>query len=71
MFFALCLIELECLVLWIIQVSIHIDTQFKTQPGTVAKNATLGALSINTAKPVKLLNGTQNIWASDLSDQKI
>jgi hypothetical protein len=32
------------------------------------------ALSINTAKPartVKLLNETQNIWASDLSDRKI
>ena len=31
------------------------------------------ALSINTARPVrtvKLLNETQNIWASDLSDQK-
>jgi hypothetical protein len=25
----------------------------------------------NTARPVKLLNGTQNIWASDLSDRKI
>ena len=33
----------------------------------------LGALSINTARPVrtaKLLNGTQNVWASDVSDQK-
>ena len=29
------------------------------------------ALSINTARPVKLLNETQNIWASDLSDRKI
>ena len=32
------------------------------------------ALSINTARPVrtvKLLNGTQNIWASDLSVRKI
>jgi hypothetical protein len=31
-------------------------------------------LSINTARrvwTVKLLNGTQNIWASDLSDRKI
>jgi hypothetical protein len=24
------------------------------------------ALSINTARTVKLLNGTQNVWASDL-----
>jgi hypothetical protein len=34
----------------------------------------LRALSFNTAKPVrtvKLLNETQNIWASDLSDWKI
>jgi hypothetical protein len=33
----------------------------------------LRALSFNTAKPVrtvKLLNETQNIWASDLSDWK-
>jgi hypothetical protein len=32
------------------------------------------ALFINTARPartVKLLNGTQNVWASDLSDLKI
>jgi hypothetical protein len=29
------------------------------------------ALSINTARTVKLLNGTQNVWASDLSDRKI
>ena len=29
------------------------------------------ALSINMAKPVKLLNETQNIWASDLSNRKI
>jgi hypothetical protein len=31
---------------------------------------TMGA-SINTVRTVKLLNGTQNIWASDLSDRKI
>jgi hypothetical protein len=34
----------------------------------------LGAFSINTARPVttvKLLNGTQNIWALYLSDRKI
>jgi hypothetical protein len=33
----------------------------------------LGALSINTARPVrtpKLLEGTQNVWASDVSDRK-
>jgi hypothetical protein len=29
------------------------------------------ALSINTVRTVKLLNETQNIWASDLSDRKI
>ena len=33
--------------------------------------STLRALSINTARPVKLLNETQNVWASDLPDQKI
>jgi hypothetical protein len=27
--------------------------------------------SINKARPVKLLNGTQNVWASNLSDRKI
>jgi hypothetical protein len=26
----------------------------------------LWAFSINTAKPIKLLNSTQNVWASDL-----
>ena len=38
------------------------------------KEAQLRGLSINTARPVrtaKLLNGTQNVWASDLSDRKI
>jgi hypothetical protein len=39
------------------------------------KSLSLGALiSINTARPVrmvKLLNGTQNVCASDLSDRKI
>jgi hypothetical protein len=29
------------------------------------------ALCINTVRTVKLLNGTQNVWASDLSDWKI
>jgi hypothetical protein len=38
------------------------------------KEKQLRALSINTPRPVrtvKLVNGTQNVWASDISDRKI
>jgi hypothetical protein len=42
------------------------------QPVDITMFKQHGALSINTAKSVKLLNGTQNVSrASDLSNQKV
>jgi hypothetical protein len=44
------------------------------ETGTPGENPRLWALSINTTRrvrTVKLLNETQNVWASDLSDRKI
>ena len=53
---------------------IHATRTRTPKPGYLKLPNTLRALSINMVRPVgtvKLLNGTQNVWASDLSDRKI